>query len=63
MDERSVAVEAVPEDDEDAALVADRYSSLREEVAVRGGVTLESDDDGRYGARFTIAAEEPGDAV
>lgn len=67
MDERSVAVEVVPEDaeDTDAAIdtVADRYASLREEVAVRGGVTLDSDEDGRYGARFTIAADEPGDAV
>ena len=64
-DERSVAVEVVPEQDEDVPAVRERYSSLREEVAVRGGVTLGSGDgdDGRYGARFTIAADEPGAAV
>ena len=63
MDERSVAVEVVPEGDEDVAKIRDRYSSLREEVAVRGGVTLDSGESDRYGARFTIAADEPGAAV
>ena len=65
MDERSVAVEVVPEREEDVAAVVDRYSSLREEVAVRGGVTLQSkeEEEGRYGARFHVSAEDPGVAV
>ena len=62
-DERSVAVEVVPEREEDVPTVKDRYASLREEVAVRGGVTLAPGEEGRYGARFTVAADEPGVAV
>src|SRR5919202_1639880 len=63
MDERSVAVEVAPERDEDVSAVREGFSALREEVAVRGGVTLDSNEEGRYGARFTMSAEEPGDAV
>jgi hypothetical protein len=62
-DERSVAVEVMPDREEDVAAVADGYPALREEVAVRGGVTLQGDEEGRYGARFTVAADEPGVAV
>ncbi|MDQ4131194.1 MAG: hypothetical protein M3133_09450 [Actinomycetota bacterium] len=63
MDERSVAVEVVPERQEDVAAVEDGFPSLREEIAVRGGVTLAGREEGRYGARFTVAADEPSEAV
>jgi hypothetical protein len=63
MDERSVAVQVVPEREEDVAAVEEGYSSLREEIAVRGGVTLGGAKEGRYGARFTVAADDPSAAV
>lgn len=62
-DERSVAVEVTPEQEDDVPAVQDRYGSLREEVAVRGGVTLPPGEEGRYGGRFTVAADDPSVAV
>lgn len=63
MEERSVAVEVTPERHEDIPQVKDKFPALREEVAVRGGVALQSEEAGRYGARFCIAADEPSEAV
>jgi len=63
VDERSVAVEMAPEREEDLAEVEDKFDALREEVAVRGGVALDSPEGGRYGARFSVSSDEPAQAV
>jgi hypothetical protein len=63
VDERSVAVEVAPEHEEDLAEVEDKFDALREEVAVRGGVALDSPEGGRYGGRFSVSAGEPAQAV
>lgn len=66
MEERSVAVEATAPEAEiatPAPELDEKLDSLREQVAERGGVPLQSSDRRRYGARFCVVAPDPASAV
>jgi hypothetical protein len=66
MEERSVAVEVAASDTDVGGPAGDldeKLGTLRDEVADRGGVPLQSSDRRRYGARFCVVAPDPAAAV
>lgn len=64
MEERSVAVEVgLDQEEQPTPELEQKLDRLREAVADRGGVPLQSADSTRYGARFCVAAPDPATAV